>query len=163
MPDRTDSGQGRDALVQVNVASPKRHVQPIGYVVRDDGCWEWTGVRTKDGHARMRVNGRMVYVHRHLWEQKNGPIPAGMEMDHFACDNSWCVNPDHVRPTTHRENVLRGASFAGELAGRTHCANGHELTGDNLDQYGLKRGRRNCLKCTRARNRRNYHKRKAAQ
>lgn len=33
-----------------------------------------------------------------------GPVPEGMMLLH-SCDNGICVNPDHLRPGTHQDNM----------------------------------------------------------
>lgn len=50
----------------------------------------------KDGYFRKRVNGKLVMYHRHVWEQVNGPIPAGFEIDHM-CNNRACCNVEHLQ------------------------------------------------------------------
>ena len=62
-------------------------------------CWEWTGTIRKDGYAS-GAQHRLYYV------RAKGPIPAGLELDHL-CNNKRCVNPDHLEPVTHAENVRR--------------------------------------------------------
>lgn len=42
-----------------------------------------------------------------MWEKHNGAIPTNMDLDHL-CRNPICVNPDHLEPVTHLENVRRG-------------------------------------------------------
>ena len=49
---------------------------------------------------------------------------------------------------TNRENTLRGTSFAAINARKTHCKNGHELSGDNLKLSA--NGWRSCRSCKRA-------------
>lgn len=34
----------------------------------------------------------------------NGPLPDGQEVDH-KCHNTLCVNPGHLRPVTHKQNL----------------------------------------------------------
>lgn len=80
------------------------------------GCWEWTAGTGKGGYGQFRVGGRpenggkTVYAHRWSWEHYNGPIADGMEIDHKYFDRA-CVNPDHLRAVTHKQNNehLRGA------------------------------------------------------
>lgn len=126
-------------------------------------CWLWTGYCIPTGYGKMRANdGRLLYVHRIAYELLIGPIPDGMTLDHVAergCRHRNCVNPDHLEPVTHAENVLRGRSPSALWAARTHCNYGHEFTPENT--Y-MNRGARVCRTCTRERSRRAYWARKAA-
>ena len=73
-----------------------------------DGCWEWEGAKTNNGHASFWFDGHSVMAHRFAYELMVGPVPDGLVMDH-ACRNRACVRPDHVEPVTQSENVIRGA------------------------------------------------------
>lgn len=73
------------------------------------GCWEWTGGRSAAGYGMIRDEGQVVvYAHRALYQLLVGPIPEGLELDHL-CRNRACVNPAHVEPVTHEENMRRAA------------------------------------------------------
>lgn len=80
-------------------------------------CWEWTAAYCGSGnpYGNFRVGSmregtrRHVKAHRWAWEHLVGPIPEGMFIDHL-CYNTLCVNPDHLRVVTHREN-MRTARF----------------------------------------------------
>lgn len=120
-----------------------------GWIVQANGCHIWTGACCgRDKRASVRADGRMQYAYRVRYEREIGPVPDGMELDHFVCDNPRCVNPHHVRPVTHRENMLRGNKnpLAWHVA-KTHCPQGHRLEGDNLERYALERGGRKCKTC----------------
>ena len=99
----------------------------LGRVKKTDACWIWTGFCNKEGYGHVSMNGRLEQAHRVVYEALKGPIPDGLVLDH-TCRNPSCVNPDHLEPVTQQENVLRG------LKGRmkTHCPQGHPLSGDNL-------------------------------
>lgn len=71
-------------------------------VEKGEDCWEWTASKIK-GHGRLTVAGRTLYAHRISFELVNGPIPAGMEIDHM-CHNRGCVNPGHLRVVTPKQN-----------------------------------------------------------
>ncbi len=112
----------------------------------DDGtrCWNWTGARNKSGYGMVYLNGRRRQAYHATWELMNGPLPAGVEIDHL-CRNPRCVNPLHLEPVTRQENIRRSDNFAGRHARQTHCKRGHEFTEANT--YVSARGERVCRKC----------------
>ncbi len=80
----------------------------IEYTVDDEtGCWLWIGARNHAGYSTRGQDGRKVMAHRYMWERHNGPVPPGLILDHL-CRNPACVNPEHLEPVTHTENVRRG-------------------------------------------------------
>ena len=71
-------------------------------------CWLWLLAKDKAGYGFMRERGGpMVYAHRALYENVNGPVPYGLQLDHL-CRVPSCVNPDHLEPVTPAENCRRG-------------------------------------------------------
>lgn len=143
------------AFVQLNLDSPKGRHSPIGYVVCEDGCWEWVGERSC-GYGKLGRNGKKLWAHRWVYELTNGPIPPDHELDHL-CRNPACVRPDHLEPVTHRINMLRAPTSRTAInASRTHCPRGHPYQGDNLVRAKLRKGHRECLVCTKARKNRAY-------
>lgn len=112
-------------------------------------CWEWTAGRNTDGYGSFRINGAMAGAHRVIYELLNGEIPEGLELDHL-CRNKICVNPYHLEPVTHKENVLRGDGLAARESRQMYCIHGHSLSGANLyiAPGGIKRSCRKCTKQT---------------
>src|SRR5436190_1955012 len=121
-----------------------------------DGCWVWTGACHPVGHGRFNVGDQTtVYAHRWAWIAANGPVPDGLVL-HHKCFNPPCVNPDHLEPVTHGENLRagpRGPAF--ELSRRTHCPQGHEYTPENTVRR--KGWGRACRECDRIASSRYYY------
>lgn len=76
----------------------------------DTPCWRWAGKVDPNGYAnRMALEGKEVEAHRAFYEREHGQIPTGLELDHL-CRVRACVNPAHLEPVTHAENMRRGAN-----------------------------------------------------
>jgi len=111
-------------------------------------CWLWTGYKGSGGYGRFGANKKVGYAHRIAYELVKGPIPKGLELDHL-CRNPACVNPSHLEPVTHKENMERGTH-----ATKTHCINGHKFTPRNTYTPPSKPGTRECRTCRAARRQR---------
>ena len=130
-------------------------------VKKTDTCWLWTSSLTTCGYGTFWTGSRRSAAHRWAYERFIGPIPEGMELDHL-CRVRHCVNPAHVEPVTHAENMRRSGPFSPKAA-LTHCKNGHEFTPENTyPREGGRSGRRACRACNRQAQRA-YRARKAAR
>ena len=87
------------------------------------GCWLWTGPLTDKGYGSLPFRQKTLSAHKFSYELYVGRVPDGLELDH-KCRNPCCVNPQHLEPVTHAENMRRSR--------RTHCRKGHPYSGDNL-------------------------------
>ena len=76
----------------------RRHVKPDL-----DGCWIWQR-RVSKGYPVVIIGGRWLQAHRVMLEASlEGPL--GSQPAHHTCAESRCVNPDHLIPVTHADNV----------------------------------------------------------
>lgn len=119
----------------------------------NSGCWLWIGSTEGGGYGNVRFNGPTRKAHRVSFEMLVGEIPDGLELDHL-CRVRCCVNPLHLEPVTHAENVRRGESGLRQ-SNRTHCPSGHAYEGDNLKIVG---GERYCVECLRRHGRTHWRK-----
>jgi hypothetical protein len=109
-------------------------------------CWLWTGYVESNGYGRVPFDGRSRWAHRVVYQLLVGEIPQGLELDHL-CRNPRCVNPSHLEPVTHAENMRRSPIGAPQFhRTKTHCPQGHPYAGDNLVLF---RGMRYCRECQR--------------
>jgi hypothetical protein len=72
-------------------------------VNKTEGCWNWTGCTFPGGYGSFSISRKNQAAHRVSYEMAFGPIPDGMEIDH-TCHERGCVNPNHLRLATHKQN-----------------------------------------------------------
>lgn len=111
----------------------------------NSGCLLWMRQIGDSGYGKFRGH----QVHRFAYELVHGAIADGLEPDHL-CRVKCCINPDHMEPVTHEENLRRAGILdrVGALnRAKTHCPQGHAYEGYNL--FIHKNGARACRTCMR--------------
>jgi hypothetical protein len=114
-------------------------------VQKTESCWLWLGTKNRKGYGRFQYKWVRRPAHTVSYFLHTGDLVlAPMELDHL-CRNTSCVNPNHLEPVTHQENVRR--------ASKTHCKWGHAFTPENTLTWTSKRGEteRLCKQCRRRR------------
>lgn len=130
-------------------------------------CWLWTGATDGKGYGSFQPPGTRTRVkaHRFAYEVLVGPIPDELELDHVrsrGCTNTKCVNPAHLEPVTHAENMRRslhlptpgrpGPAVAFQRT-KTRCPQNHPY--DSANTGVRSNGHRYCRECARERMARN--------
>lgn len=104
--------------VPIAFDTPEAHAEAWGRVeanidITDDGHWLWTGPTYPSRgltYGRFYIPPHRVGAHRVTWVLFNGPIEDHLEIDHL-CRVPLCVNPEHLEPVTHLENIRRAMPY----------------------------------------------------
>jgi hypothetical protein len=114
----------------------------------NSGCWLWLRA-VSNSYPVWTWEGRQQQATHLALQSKGIEVGKGFDACH-SCDNTYCVNPDHLFVGTRTIN-MRDAQAKGRLVGygkREVCKQGHELSGDNV-RIDPKSGKRRCLTCSR--------------
>lgn len=107
---------------------------------KGEPCWTWVGGRQPDkpkkrhGYGIMSWHNKSEYIHRFMYSWLVTPIPpytTGASIDHL-CRNRFCCNPIHLELVPIQINIARGFNITAINARKTHCPQGHSLSGSNL-------------------------------
>ncbi len=86
--------------------------------VKDHGCWLWNGGLGKSRYGTFNCDGRIRKAHRVMYEQFNDPTDLYIL---HTCDNTRCVNPEHLFEGDQFDNMRDMAS-----KGRNHVMYGRK-------------------------------------
>jgi len=95
----------------------------ISYKVNKDGCWNCishapTGLYPWCYPAFKR-NGKRLKISHYMFEKFKGEIPTNKILRH-TCNNSMCINPDHLILGTHKDNMEDMVKSGHSLKGENH-------------------------------------------
>jgi hypothetical protein len=119
-----DEFDGERFWARINFRGGRPYLlDPLSNLTADAGeCWKYRDGDLVGGYASFKVYGIQHPAHRIAYQDFGNKIPDGLEIDHL-CRTTSCMNPDHMEPVTHQENVRRGL-----IGNKTACKNGHPFT-----------------------------------
>lgn len=103
-----------------------------------EGCWPWPSVASAGYPTAVTHEGRMLNAHVAVWVMENGPLPAGLTLDHTchtnhptcaggsSCLHRRCVRPGHLFPATRQDQRRFQRGYRSGS-----CGNGHLRTKAN--------------------------------
>ncbi|MCD2156028.1 HNH endonuclease [Rhodococcus cerastii] len=104
-----------------------KYSRVLEYFVNENNCHIFRlSARDRNGYAVVKIDGKNWYAHRYVFEQKNGPVPAGMEVMHLCKNQRDCINPNHLKAGTHADNMAQIPEDR-----KNFCAVGHEQNRTN--------------------------------
>lgn len=71
-------------------------------ILKSNDCWFWTASKTKQGYGMFSYKGKSVPAHRFAYIAYKGAIEHN-KIVHQSCNNTFCVNPEHLYLTTKSE------------------------------------------------------------
>jgi hypothetical protein len=100
----------------------------------NSGCWLWTGETGRGGYGRFWSNYERRWAH-HVALKCD--VPDGHIVIH-SCDTPCCVNPDHLRIGTHKDNQADAIKRGRHTWGKRHGA--AKLTEDQVREIRASSG-----------------------
>jgi len=89
----------------------------------DHDCFGWPYNRhPQHGYGVLGIGGKTVGAHAYMCELVNGPKESDELQAAHNCGNGWCLNPNHLRWATPKENQADRIDHGTDNRGSKHGA-----------------------------------------
>lgn len=95
------------------------------------GCWEWQGLRNRDGYGLVTIAGKQWLTHRYAYHILCREVDRSVVVRH-ECDNPCCVNPTHLIVGTQADNIRDMVSRGRNVPPRGERHGSAKLTEDDV-------------------------------
>ena len=90
----------------IELSSYATRAKKIKYKVDDNNCWICVShPLDKDGYPKIIRNKNHWRMNRYIYTLEKGEIKDGKIIMHI-CDNPRCINPEHLKEGTWKENMI---------------------------------------------------------
>lgn len=108
------------------------YVNHVALKHTSDSCLLWPFPRGKKGYGFLFYEGRSKEVHRVVCRLAHGEPPTPLHETAHSCGNGHlgCINPRHLRWSTHSDNIADKTRHGTETVGEKHGM--AKLTADDV-------------------------------
>jgi len=118
-------------MTRPKATEEKRKEMFLEKVERTDSCWKWKGTKSSTGYGMFYDGQKPVKAHRLSYQFFKGRLLCTESLLH-SCSNRICVNPEHLRIGTARENWKDSLAIGSAAVGYKNGSS--KLNREQVDQ-----------------------------
>lgn len=92
-----------EKTILIKSSSKTLQPRPVKYYIDNNRCWICTSHSKSYGYPCIMLDYKRKRLSRVIYEMFNGKIEKNMVIMHL-CDNPNCINPQHLKVGTHKQN-----------------------------------------------------------